>query len=242
MNKSSLYISLLALVVAASSLAVALNKPETKTTLTSDEVSTILNNNPQIVVDSLQRYEQFKREESARQMAQAFLDNIEELNNDANTPFVGNADSNIVLVEFFDFSCGYCKRLSPIMKKVVESNPDIKVVFKPITFVSSISKYAAQAALAAAKQGKFMPMYNAMLDAPERLTEDGINQTAQKLGLDMEKFLNDANSEETKTTIANVAELANKVQIHGVPALVLNGKPLQTVDYEGIQEAIDALK
>lgn len=242
MNKSSLYISLLALVVAASSLAVALNKPEVKSTLTSDEVSTILNNNPQIVVDSLQRYEQFKREESARQMAQAFLDNIEELNNDANTPFVGNADSNIVLVEFFDFSCGYCKRLSPIMKKVVESNPDIKVVFKPITFVSSISKYAAQAALAAAKQGKFMPMYNAMLDAPERLTEDGINQTAQKLGLDMEKFLNDANSEEAKTTIANVAELANKVQIHGVPALVLNGKPLQTVDYEGIQEAIDALK
>lgn len=243
MNKSSLYISLLALVVAASALAISTKKGDyAATSVKSEEVASILENDPQMIVTALQKFEQIQRENQIKEAAKAFQDNIEELNNNANTPFVGNKDADVVLVEFFDFSCGYCKRLAPAIEQIVAANPDIKVVFKPITFVSPISKYAAQAALAAHKQGKFMPMYKAMLESPARLTEASINETAQRLNLDMTQFAADVADSQTQNTINEVAQLAEKVQVHGVPFLVLNGTPLQAVDAESIQAEINKLK
>ena len=125
---------------------------------------------------------------------------------------------------------------------MVKANPDVKFVFKPITFVAPISKYAAKAALAANEQGKFIEMYTALLGSNERLDEDKINAIAEKLGLDMAKFNADASAQKAQDAINNVAQLGNKLQIHGVPALVLNGTPLQTIGVEGIQEEINKLK
>ena len=125
---------------------------------------------------------------------------------------------------------------------MVKANPDVKFVFKPITFVAPISKYAAKAALAANEQGKFIEMYTALLGSNERLDEDKINAIAEKLGLDMAKFNADVSAQKAQDAINNVAQLGNKLQIHGVPALVLNGTPLQTIGVEGIQEEINKLK
>ncbi len=244
MNKSSLYLSLLALVVSAVAIVMATKKNDQLAVASANEagISSVLNENPQIIIDALQKYEQIQREAQAREAAKLFTDNLEAINNDPNTPFVGPEDAKVVLVEFFDFSCGYCKRLAPTIEQIIKANPDIKVVFKPITFVAPISKYAAQAALAADKQGKFLEVYTAMLANPQLLTEDKINEFAKKADLDMDQYEKDVNSEEVKKTIQDVAALAQKLQIHGVPSLVLNGQALQTVDPKGIQAAIDALK
>lgn len=239
MNKSSLYISLLALVVSAAALVTTTRQPQVSAD--AEKIAAVLNEKPQIIIDALQNFEKVQRENQEKAAAQAFLDNIDELNNNADTPFIGNADAKVVMVEFFDFSCGYCKRLAPAIEKLIDENPDVKFVFKPITFVSPISNYAARAALAAHKQGKFMPMYKAMLSAP-RLTEVSINDMAKEAGLDMDAFKAEVNSENVNKTIKDVAALAEKVQVRGVPSLVLNGKPLQSVDVNTIQNAINNLK
>ena len=100
------------------------------------------------------------------------------------------------------------------------NNGDVKFAFKPLTFVSPISEYAARAALAANKQGKFIEM-------------------AGKQGLDMEKYKADLNSQAVSDELAAVSELANKIQINGVPALVVNGKMVQTLDGSVIQDALN---
>ena len=252
--KNSLYISIVALVVSvATALCVFLccccNHQYQKTMLKSapvalnvDDVRTLLENNPEIVVNALQRYEQVQREAQLQEASRLFKENIEELNNNANSPFVGPKDAKIVLVEFFDFSCGYCKRLAPAVEEIVKKNKDIKVVFKPITFVAPISKYAAQAALAANEQGKFMDMYKVMLSADSKLTEETINAMAEKAGLDMKKFKEAVNSDKVLNTISEVAKLSEKLQIRGVPTLVLNGSQIQVIDEAGIQAEIDRLK
>lgn len=247
MNKSSLYISLVALVVAVSCFAMCATNckkatVQPKAAVSTADVASVLNNDPQIIVNALQKFEEQQREAQAKEAARLFLENIDELNNDASTPFVGPKDAKVVMVEFFDFSCGYCKRLAPTVEALVKANPDVKFVFKPITFVAPISKYAAQAALAANEQGKFIEMYTALLGSSERLDEAKINAVAEKLGLDMAKFNADVASKKAQDTINNVAQLGNKLQIHGVPSLILNGSPLQTIDPEGIQAEINKLK
>lgn len=246
--KNSLFISVVALIVSiATAIYVFLGCCPNKAATTSAaldkaELRTALENDPEIVVGALQRYEQLQREAQLQEASRLFKANIEELNNNANSPFVGPKDAKIVLVEFFDFSCGYCKRLAPAVEAVIKKNPDIKVVFKPITFVAQISKYAAQAALAANEQGKFLELYTVMLGSDARLTEEIINNMAEKAGLDMKKFKEDVASEKVSNTIEEVSDLANKLQVRGVPSLVLNGTQIQVIDEAGIQAEIDRLK
>ena len=245
--KNSLYISVVALVVAVlTALCCFFGCCSHKTTapaaLNVADLRVALENNPEMIVNALQKYEEVQRQAQLQEASRLFKSNIEELNNNANAPFVGPKDAKIVLVEFFDFSCGYCKRLAPAVEAIVKKNPDIKVVFKPITFVAQISKYAAQAALAAIEQGKFMELYEVMLGSQSRLTEETINSMAEKAGLDMKKFKEDVASEKVQTTIKEVSDLANKLQVRGVPTLVLNGTQIQVIDEAGIQAEIDRLK
>ena len=86
-----------------------------------------------------------------------------------------------------------------------------------------------------------MEVYDALLTS-NGLTEAKIDEIAQKAGLDMDKYKEDVNSQKVKETIQAVANLGNKVQIHGVPTLLLNGRPLNTVDTDGIQAEINKLK
>ena len=245
MSKTSLCVSFLALAVSAGVAGVVATKCNkqvvpTAVTVSESDVAAILENNPQIVITALQRYEQQQREAEEKAAAKLFLENIEELHNDANTPYVGPKDAKVVLVEFFDFNCGYCKRIANTMESVVKNNPDIKVVFKPMTFLGS--KPIALAAIAANEQGKFLEVYKAFLTNPARLDEAKINEIVEKAGLDMEKFKADVASDKVKQTVEAVAQLGNKVQVRGVPTLVLNGKKLNTIDLDGIQAAIDAAK
>lgn len=247
MNKNSMYVSLLALAVSAGAVVMATKKCDTAaatstSAVSEKEIATMLEKNPQMIIDALQKYEQQQREAEEKEAAKLFLENIDELHNDPLSPYVGPKDAKVVLVEFFDFSCGFCKRIADAMDTVVKNNPDVKVVFKPITFVAPISKYAAQAAVAAGNQGKFFEVYKALLKAPGGLDEAKINAIVEKEGVDMNKFKADVNSDLVLKVISDVASLGNKTRVSGVPTLVLNGKKLNTIDAEGIQAEINAVK
>ena len=237
MNKlNSIYVSILALVVAIAALVMCIMCCNNKQSVSVEQA---LLDNPEMIVNAMQKYEENMREQ-ALAGAQKLIDaNIEDVNNDANTPFVGAADAEKVVVEFYDYACGFCHRLFPELKAVMANNGDVKFAFKPLTFVSPISEYAARAALAANKQGKFIEMHNAMFEFGGQLTEAAIDEIAGKQGLDMEKYKADLNSQAVSDELAAVSELANKIQINGVPALVVNGKMVQTLDGSVIQDALN---
>lgn len=237
MNKlNSIYVSLLALVVAiASAVMCFLNCQNSK----SVNVEQTLLDNPEIIVKAMQKYEENLREQALAGAQKLIEDNLDAINNDAATPFVGAADAQKVVVEFYDYSCGYCHRLFPELKNVMDNNADVKYVFKPLTFVSPISEYAARAAFAANKQGKFIEVHNAMFEFGGQLNEAAIDEIATKQGLDMEKFKADMNSQEVSEELAAVSDLANKIQINGVPALIINGKMVQTLDGAVILENLN---
>lgn len=236
---NSLYVSLLALVAALVALGMCIYCCAQKQSLSVEET---LNNNPEIIINAMQNYEQKMREQAAAEAQKMIEANLPALNNDANTPFIGAADAKTVLVEFFDFSCHYCHKVYPAVKKIAEANPDIKIVFKPLTFVAPISQYAAKAALAANEQGKFFDAYKAIFEFEGRPDEAKVDELVASTGVDMEKLKADMNSAKVNNALSSINDLAGKIQVNGVPALFLNGKQLQTIDGAEIQRQIDSVK
>ena len=101
MNKlNSIYVSILALVVAIAALVMCIMCCNNKQSVSVEQA---LLDNPEMIVNAMQKYEENMREQ-ALAGAQKLIDaNIEDVNNDANTPFVGAADAEKVVVEFYDF-------------------------------------------------------------------------------------------------------------------------------------------
>lgn len=240
MNKlSSIFVSVAALIIAIAALVMCIvccnkNKPV--------DVAETLNNNPEIIVNAMQNYEQ-KMRENALAAAQKLIDeNIDAIANNPDSPVVGNKDGKVTVVEFFDFSCGYCHRLHPTLKNIMAKNPDVKVVLKELAFVSPVSSYAAKAALAANMQGKYAELWEALMTVNGRLTEAKVDELAVAAGINLEQMKTDMNSAKVEQIMKDTSELASKIQVNGVPALVIDGKMVQTLDENVIQSEIDAAK
>ena len=108
-----------------------------------------------------------------------------------NAPFQGSADAEVVIVEFFDYAFGYCHRLFPELNQVLAKNTDVKLVLRPLAFVSPHSEYAAKAVLAANEQGKFTELHTALFTVQKSLSEELVNELAEKAGIDVNKMKED---------------------------------------------------
>ncbi|MEE6208013.1 MAG: thioredoxin domain-containing protein [Alphaproteobacteria bacterium] len=233
MKGFSILLSTVAIILASVSLVMS-----TKTNGASGSIETALQENPKMVVDAFKAYEDQQR--IAREQAAA--ESLKKMAEDKNNIFVGPENASITVVEFFDFSCGYCKRLAPAVEKVIAANPDVKFVFKPVSFVSPVSPYQAKAGVAASKQGKFVEFYKGLMEFQGRMTEASVDEVATSIGLDMDKYKADLNSGETASFLAEVSSLSQKIGVSGVPALFVNGKQAAAYSEEEIQNVINAAR
>ena len=144
------------------------------------------------------------------------------------SPSLGPADAAITVVEWADFECPHCGMAAPIIHKVVdepEFKPKTRFVFKNYPLPShEHADPAARASVAAQNQGKFWEMHDQLFTHQETLTNQDIEGFAKKLGLDMEKFKTDWNSNETKDKVAKDKEAGAKAGITGTPSIFINGR------------------
>lgn len=141
----------------------------------------------------------------------------------AAVPHKGPDDAPVVLVEFFDYGCGHCKDFAPELGRAVEAFPtQVALYYKQFPLSSHPDSVpAAQAALAAARQGKFDEMHKLLfLNAPRHKLDD-LKGYAMSLGLDMAKF---------ETDFAAVKQLVTADKNEGIaagvtstPTLYING-------------------
>lgn len=143
---------------------------------------------------------------------------------DTSLPSVGNPQADVTIVEFFDYNCGYCKKVVPELQKLVQEDKNLRVVFKEMPILGPTSKTAAEWALAAHKQGKYFEYHMAVMDSKGAKNEETLSQLAKDLGLDVEKMKTDAASKEVKDIISQSMKTAESIGIQGTPAFIVNGK------------------
>lgn len=209
--------------------------------MTSADLTALLNQNPKIVADALQAYEIQQREAEEKATAERMAKFADEIMSEVDVPFIGPKDAKVTVTEFFDFSCGYCKRLSPEIEKIIADNADVKFVFKPLTFVSPTSVYQAKAGFAAHNQGKFLEYYKGVMEGNAN-SEELVDEMARKAGVDVDKYKADVASEEIAVKLGNIAAFAQRIGVNGVPAVFINGKQVNGRSAAELQEAINAAK
>jgi protein-disulfide isomerase len=143
----------------------------------------------------------------------------------AGAPSIGPQNAPVTLVEFSDFQCPYCIAAFPEIKAVLSAYPtQVKLVFKEYPLeIHSEAEFAAIAAIAAHKQGKFWVMHDAMFSS-RNLSRDSILALAQKNGLDMKRFEADLNSTEVRETIIRDIQDGDRAGVEGTPTIFVNGK------------------
>lgn len=157
--------------------------------------------------------------------------------------WIGAKDGDVVLVQFFDYACTYCRASLPDVERLVREDPKIKVVFRELPILSKESEAAARVSLAAAEQGRFATFHDALY-AAGRPSEETIVAAAQEAGLDPASTQAAANSPAVEQEIERNLGLARALGVTGTPAWVIGDKMLSgAVGYAALKQAVaDARK
>src|SRR3989338_4071695 len=113
----------------------------------------------------------------------------------------GNRDASVVVIEYGDFQCPACGAIHPILKQL-KSEFGNRVIFAyrhlPLTSIHLFADIAARASEAAGLQGKFWAMHDMLYENQDEWIRGDTSQVlanyARRLGLNIEQFQNDLNS------------------------------------------------
>ena len=141
-------------------------------------------------------------------------------------PSIGNEENKLIIVEFIDYNCGYCKKTLPIISKLMKNFKNIQIIFVDYPILSETSEIAARASLAAHEQKAYFNYHSVLLNNSQSINENYIYKIALDLGLDVQKFKKDMESPKIKNIIINNIKLARSLKIRGTPTFIVKDQIL----------------
>ncbi|PAQ05061.1 hypothetical protein CIT26_32960 [Mesorhizobium temperatum] len=176
---------------------------------------------PEVIMEALQSLDARQREAEAKAAKAALAARADEAFRDPDSPVGGNASGDVTIVEFFDYNCPYCRQVAPIMAQAAADDPQLRIVYKEFPILGPDSVFAAKAALAAQRQGKYAEFHKALYDARTRVTEAVVLRIAAELGLDVPRLKTDMQLPDIQAAIDKNAQLAQALKISGTPGFVV---------------------
>lgn len=182
--------------------------------------------NPKVILESVQNMERQNEADKERRAQAAIKERSRDIFNDPHSVVGGNPNGDVTLVEFFDYQCGYCKRVYPIVRQLLKEDQNIKFVYKEYPILGPASSYAAKASIASIEQGKYQEFHDALMEVKGGLSEELVLKIASAVGLDRDKLAkaiseqNDSSNEIVQSNYKLAADLA----ISGTPAFVIGNE------------------
>lgn len=194
--------------------------------LSRESVRDYLLENPEILPEAMDRL----REREAARAVSANRASLE-------TPFAGAwagaPDGDVVLVEFFDYACGFCRKSNADVERLLREDPKLKVVWREWPVLGPDSEAASRASLAAARAGRFKPFHDALF-AAGKPSPDAVARARAGIGLN-----GDLPAAEADRELARNYQLARNLEASGTPTFVVGDQIFQgAVGYEALRDAI----
>lgn len=142
------------------------------------------------------------------------------------SPSVGPKNAKVTVLHYIDYQCPFCSRAMPTMEQIAKDYPnDVRIVFKMHALeMHPNAGIAAEAAMAANAQGKFLPMHKKIFENQSSLSRDKLIGFAQEIGLDVARFTKDLDANAYKDRITKESQEVEAIGASGTPASFINGR------------------
>jgi protein-disulfide isomerase len=157
----------------------------------------------------------------------------------------GPVNAEVTVIEYFDFRCPGCKATAPDVLRMMQAHPDVRFVFKDWPILdgptNGVSHYAARAAQAAHRQGKYLPVFRALMAEPA-LSEPSIDAILQANGVSLSQAETAMAAPEIASHLADMQTSAMAMGLVGTPTFFVNGKATESIEPAALDRAIREAK
>jgi protein-disulfide isomerase len=157
---------------------------------------------------------------------------------------LGSVSAPVTLVEYGDYECPYCGAAHPVVQRLLKRlGDDVRFIFRnfPLRSVHPHAEHAAWAAEAAGAQGRFWEMHDWLFEHQRSLDDDELIRAAGALGLDLEDFSLQVDSEAIRDRVQEDFGSGLHSGVNGTPTFFINGVRFDRAPgYEELLEALEA--
>ena len=219
------------------------NSGKLATDITQDKIRDFILNNPEIILESLKRYE-----EKIRVVERVSTENIirAELtrSKDGSADYIGgNQDGSITMIEFLDYRCGYCRKAHYEVKRLLKNNSDVRFIIKEFPILGEQSLIAAKASIAVLiHQGKdyYEDFTEKLLNYKGTINIKSISHLIESIGGDFENIKLRMEAKVVHSVLTSNYLLAEKLNISGTPTFIIGTEIIRGYkDINTLQELIN---
>jgi len=150
------------------------------------------------------------------------------------TSWKGSSKPDVVLVEFYDYACPYCKASNPALERLIKEDPGLRVVYRELPILGPASVEAARMSLAASKAGRFVQFHDTLWAAGKPSAQT-VAAASRAAGIPAKL----AGSPDIDAEIQKNYQLASALGATGTPMFVVGNRVLNSaVGYEKLKEAV----
>lgn len=190
---------------------------------------------PLEIEQAVQAYAYKLKDDQEKAMDRAVANRATALLRDPATPVLGNPEGDVAVVEFFDYTCPFCKAVEPRLQKLLQDDKGVKLVVKEFPILNPVSLIAAKAALASVKQGKYQSFHQALLGFRGQLDTSAIFEIAKSLALDVDRLRKDMDTPEVADQIIANFNLARSLNVTSTPTFIIDAhmvtEPSAQIDF-----------
>ena len=192
-------------------------------------------NNPEILPEAMEKLQ-------SKRMGAV----ISEKRAEIETPYAGGwegaAKGDVVLVEFFDYACGYCRAARKDIAELLTEDKNLKVVYRELPILSEESGQAAKVSLLAAERGKYSAFHENLYEAG-RVTKESIIKAAASVGIDQKAAEAAIADKRYNGELEKNIKLAQALGASGTPTFVVGDQILAgAVGYDALKKAVATVR
>lgn len=190
------------------------------------EVRSYILENPEIIFEAIQILEARRNEAAQQADASLIAANRGALLEDGFSHVMGNPEGDVTVVEFIDYRCGFCKRAHPEVLRLVESDPNVRLILKEFPILGPDSIAAGRMAVAAQQidPALYPELNDELMRFQGQLNETMAYRIASQVGYDIGELKELAQSDEIQEKISRTYALASALRIEGTPSFVIGNQ------------------
>lgn len=202
-------------------------------------------NNPDVLRAAIEALDKHDKQVEAQARESAVADQSSVLFSSPHQATVGNPKGDATLVEFFDYNCHYCKGALPDIAKLLQNDPNMKLVLKDFPVLGPGSVEAAKVAIAVRNQlrgDRFWQFHVKLLGSHGPVGKAEALAVAKEMGVDMDRLNKDMENPDVAAGIEETMHLADTLQINGTPSFVVGQEVVVgAVGYDPLKEKLDSV-